>query len=125
MIICAAPSPRARICRAHFSRKVEFCAVCIKPEASKAGIGASAAKANFVRCLPVHARCSERWLVLDPPFVGHAAKVSGEPRASDAAAWTNVQSGENFIMDLEIRPMIASLKMGILPKARYFNFSYG
>jgi len=57
MIICAAPSPRARIFRAHFSRKVEFCAVCIKPEAPKAAIGAAAAKANFV---PQLGRCPYR-----------------------------------------------------------------
>ena len=30
---------------------------------------------GFVRCLPVHARCSERRFVLDLPFVDHAAKV--------------------------------------------------
>jgi hypothetical protein len=62
MIICAAPSPRARICRAHFSRKVEFCAVCIKPEAPKAAIGAAAAKANFVRTADLYPNRSERLL---------------------------------------------------------------
>lgn len=49
MIICADPSPRARICRAHFSQKVEFCAASTKREAPKAGIGVNAAKVNFVR----------------------------------------------------------------------------
>ena len=60
MIICADPSPRARICRAHFSQKVEFCAASTKREAPKAGIGVNAAKVNFVRVLIVGIHRSER-----------------------------------------------------------------
>lgn len=59
MKICADPGPRARICRAHFLRKVEFCSVSIKREAPKAGIGVSAAKANYVRSADLGAYRSE------------------------------------------------------------------
>ena len=62
MIICADPSPRARICRAHFSQKVEFCAASTKREAPKAGIGLNAAKVNFVRIANIGTNRSEWWL---------------------------------------------------------------
>ena len=60
MIICADPSPRARICLAHFSQKVEFCAASTKREAPKAGIGVNAAKVNFVRTEDLYTNRSER-----------------------------------------------------------------
>lgn len=40
---------------------------------------AVAANGRIVRSLQVHARCSERRLILDPPFVDHAAKGPEEP----------------------------------------------
>jgi len=55
----------------------------------KADIGATAANAHFVRVLPLDAECSERPTGLDPPFMHHAAKVSGEPILPNAAQHAN------------------------------------
>jgi len=41
---------------------------------------AAAAASSLSRSLPVYVRCCERRLILDLPFVDHAAKVSEEPQ---------------------------------------------
>jgi len=46
---------------------------------TKAAIGASAANWRFVRTLQVHAGRSEWRLILELPFVDHAAKFPEEP----------------------------------------------
>lgn len=71
-------------------------------------------KVEFVRSLPVHARCSERRLTLDLPFVGHAAKGLKEPKITYAARRIDVGFHRIFRFALGLRQIFANSCKGNL-----------
>ena len=75
-------------------------AECTVPQRRTVSTSAKAAlaKGGLVRNFPVHAWCSEKWVILNLPFVAHGAKVPKEPKIPNATQRLN-----GDLVDLERR----------------------